>query len=492
MDTEPLIKERADVNSSTDDSRFNDRLNVRQVRRLSSINTHESESSSNEDDVRIRSFSASFELRQNAPHATSNAQTLMHLVKGNIGTGLLGLAYAVKHAGIVLGPVAITILAIIATHCMAVLVECSHHLIATKNEIGAVSLSYGQVAEYAFKYSPFSFFQRNCKLGKYSVNIFLIITQFGFCCAYFLFMGDNIHQIYQYYYDEVPDIKIFILMFFLPVVIYCYIRELDDLAIFSMIANVLLIIGLSFIFEYMFSHLGYYQPVSELKLVAPVSDWPIFFGTAIYAFEGIGVILPLENKMRNPEDFKKVLFCGMSFVGLMYLMMGTFGYLTFGECLKDTITLDIPQDEGIYIAVKLLFVIAIFITYGLQFYVPVQILYPPIKNKFNIERDIWEYVFRTVLVLITLLFAIAIPKLALVISLIGSFASSFLALILPAILQELIYAEQGYASPKSKFRFSKNLIIALIGFIGFLVGTAVSLEQIIKSPGSPADCMPLQ
>ena len=34
------------------------------------------------------------------------------------------------------------------------------------------------------------------------VNIFLIITQFGFCCVYFVFMADSLNQVMCMYWDE--------------------------------------------------------------------------------------------------------------------------------------------------------------------------------------------------------------------------------------------------------------------------------------------------
>lgn len=69
--------------------------------------------------------------------------------------------------------------------------RCSHELcIRTQSP----SLSFPNVAEMAFEYGP-------PKLQKYSsvaskfINTFLVITQLGFCCVYFLFVATNLQEV---------------------------------------------------------------------------------------------------------------------------------------------------------------------------------------------------------------------------------------------------------------------------------------------------------
>lgn len=71
--------------------------------------------------------------------------------------------------------------------------------------------------------------------------------------------------------------------------------------------------------------------------------------------------------------------------------------------------------------------------------------------------------------------AILIPELDLVISLVGSVSSSFLALIFPPILEVLTFYREGVTPLVAV----KNALISAIGLVGFLAGTYVSLEQIV-------------
>ena len=79
------------------------------------------------------------------------------------------------------------------------------------------------------------------------------------------------------------------------------IRNLKYLSPVSMLANLLQFVGLGIIFYYLLQDI---PRVSERKVFATWGQLPLYFGTAIYAFEGIGIVLPLENSMKNPGDLK--------------------------------------------------------------------------------------------------------------------------------------------------------------------------------------------
>ena len=75
---------------------------------------------------------------------------------------------------------------------------------------------------------------------------------------------------------------------------------------------------------------------------------PLFFGTAVYAFEGIGVVLPIENQMRNKNELRGpagVLNTSMVTVTCLYIAVAFFGYLKYGENVLGSITLNLPVEQ---------------------------------------------------------------------------------------------------------------------------------------------------
>ena len=88
--------------------------------------------------------------------------------------------------------------------------------------------------------------------------------------------------------------------------------------------------------------------ISERNYVSSLHKLPLFFGTAIYIFEGIGLVLPLKNAMENPEDFSKkfgVLNVGMVILASLFVSLGAVGYWKYGENVLSSLTLNLPADQ---------------------------------------------------------------------------------------------------------------------------------------------------
>ncbi|CAH1979959.1 unnamed protein product [Acanthoscelides obtectus] len=413
---------------------------------------------------------------RNLEHPTSNFDTMIHLLKGNIGTGILAMPDAFMNAGWVIGLFGTMCMGVICTHCMHMLVGSSHELC---RRTGSSSLSFPEVAENALKTGPKPL-QRYAPYARTIINVFLCITQLGFCCVYFVFVAANVHDIVKHYYMDIA-VYWYLLAALFPMILLNWVKNLKYLTPASLFATVVTIAGLLVTFYYMF------QDLPNMSTIKPFANWsrlPLYFGTAIYAFEGIGVILPLENNMKSPQDFggwNGVLNSGMIIVASLYTSVGFFGYLKYGErAVEGSITLLLPTDEVLAQSVRVLMAIAIFLSYPLQFYVPFSILWPSIEKHFYTDKskEIAEYVSRTALVLFTFIFAVAIPNLGAVISLVGAFSSSALALIFPPLIEIITFWPDKLG--QSNWKLWKDICIIIFGFLGFLLGSYVSLMEIIN------------
>ncbi|XP_075991574.1 proton-coupled amino acid transporter-like protein acs [Anticarsia gemmatalis] len=417
-------------------------------------------------------------------HPTTNLETFLHLLKGSLGTGILAMPRAFVNAGYIVGSIGTVIIGILCTYCIHMLLDSCFVLCKRRR---VPSLTYTAAAEAALSEGP-DWCKACAPYAAHIVNVFLLIYQIGTCCVYVVFVSENMHSVLTKYFGvEITEFQV-MLCILLPLLLINYVRDLKYLAPFSAVANVVTIVSFGMILYYLFRE----APTLEGKSPAgELANFPLFFGTVLFALEAIGVILPLENEMKTPRDFVSkfgVLNCSMVSIIIMYVGMGLFGYLQYGNDAEGSITLNLPSHTEILAnVVQCLLAFAIFITHGLACYVAIDIMwndYIGARLLNSKHRMLWEYLIRTLIVFLTFGVAAAVPALELFISLFGALCLSALGLAFPAFIQSCTYWY--YVSRSERIRMIiKNAIVVVFGVLGLVVGTWTSLDRIIAKFGAP-------
>lgn len=368
--------------------------------------------------------------RRQAAHFSSfhrDHDTLMHLLKASLGTGILAMPVAFSSAGTVVGIVATIFTAIVCTHCAYILVKAAHALYRRTNK---TQMTFDQVAETAFATGP-TWLRWFSKPSGYLITSSLWFTYFGTCAVYTVIIAANFNQVYEYYAGYTINVKIAIAALLIPLILLAWVPNLKYLAPVSAVANVFMGVGLAITFYYLVTDA---PAVSERPMAVDITRIPAFFSIVIFAMEAIGVVMPLENSMKTPQNFIGlcgVLNQGMGGVTLIYILLGFLGFVKYGEEAQGSITLNLPVEELPAQAVKILIALAVYCTFGLQFYVCVEIGWNAIKDSFTKRPMLVNYVMRTVFVTGAVLLAIAVPTIAPFVGLIGAFCFSILGLIIP-------------------------------------------------------------
>lgn len=127
-------------------------------------------------------------------------------------------------------------------------------------------------------------FVRSCRA---TINSFLVIDLIGCCCVYIVFISTNIKEVVDYYSHTDRDVRLYMAALLPLLIVFSLVRNLKYLAPFSMVANALIATGMGITFYYIFSDL---PSISDVPNFSSWSQLPLFFGTAIFALEGIGVV----------------------------------------------------------------------------------------------------------------------------------------------------------------------------------------------------------
>ena len=384
---------------------------------------------------------------------SSQFKTFANVFIAIVGAGVLGLPYAFKRTGWLMGVITLFSVAALITHCMMLLVRI-------RRKLGVANI--GSFGDLGFAVCG--------PLGRFLVDILIILSQAGFCVGYLIFIGTTLANLFN------PN-TIMALRHVAPKSLYiwgCFpfqlglnsIKTLTHLAPLSIFADV---VDLGAMAVVIFEDVKI--AVEQRPDVVAFGGMSVFFygmGVAVYAFEGVGMVLPLESEMKDKEKFGKVLALSMGVIALIFGAFGVLGYMAFGDGTMDIITANLGA--GLVTSlVKLGLCINLFFTFPLMMNPVFEI----------VERRFWSGMYcvwlRWLLVLAVTLVALLVPNFADFLSLVGSSVCCALGFVLPALFYLMVF--------KDEIGWKQQIFnsgIVLLGVVLAVSGTWSSLSEIFN------------
>ena len=175
------------------------------------------------------------------------------------------------------------------------------------------------------------------------VNTAIIFLQVGICSVFYVFVAVHTQEVVEQYWSFGYSKQTYMLFVLIPFILVNFLRTLRIIAVISIIGNICMVISLTFIFQHLIrqSH-----QIGDLPLITNFDGIMMATGAILYSFEGQAMVLPMENKLKNPEKMVGpfgVLSCAMGVVTLVYASCGFLGYITYGTKVEGSITLNLPD-----------------------------------------------------------------------------------------------------------------------------------------------------
>jgi len=277
----------------------------------------------------------------------------MLLLKSFVGTGVLFLPKAFLNGGMLFSCFVLLGIAILSYYCFLLL--CSTR--------AKVPLSFGEMG-----------FKLYGNTLRFLINFSLVISQIGFSSAYIVFVSENLQAFILAVSKCKTDIAVkwLILMqmiIFLPLSLYRNIQNIQKIAV---AADIFILLGLLYLYYFDIFTLVSQHGVADIKEFN-ANSWTLFIGTAIFTFEGIGLIIPIQESMREPSKFPAVLGVIMVIITVIFTSMGALSYAAYGSKTRTVVILNMPQDNRFVNAVQFIYSLAILLSTPLQFFPAIEI-----------------------------------------------------------------------------------------------------------------------
>jgi len=295
--------------------------------------------------------------------------------------------------------------------------------------------------------------------GRAVIDFALLTSQIGFCCAYLIFISENLST---YIPSVAKESWLFLLL--PPLFLLTLVKDISQFAVFSLFAQLSNIFAFTVVYWFDFQHLHLAQVhPQEFSL----EGFPFYFSVAIYCFEGAGMILSLEESLATEirDQFRSYFVRTILAITTLYITFGVAGYLSYGPETNEIITLNLPTNEGFNFAilVKICLCFSLFFTYPIMLFPVTSIL----EKKMEISQSSSAAKFlRLLIVLLTGLIVLKVPNFGQLMALVGASCCTLLAYIMPALCHLVLFRRDTDESGRLL-----DYTLLFLGISGAIIGT---------------------
>ncbi|KAL4878485.1 transmembrane amino acid transporter protein-domain-containing protein [Aspergillus karnatakaensis] len=385
------------------------------------------------------------------------------LLKSFVGTGVLFLPRAFLNGGMLFSSLVLLAVSLLSFYCFILLVNTRLKVEGSFGDIGGAL--YGK-------------HMRRIILGS------IVLSQLGFVSAYIVFTAENLQAFVlavsncKQHFDIIYMVLVQ-LAIFLPLSL---IRDISKLGFTALIADFFILLGLIYLFYYDFLTISAQGGIAEVVSFNPAT-WTLFIGTAIFTYEGVGLIIPIQESMKHPKQFTGVLAGVMVIITIVFLSAGAISYAAYGPATKTVILLNLPQDDKLVNAVQFLYSLAILLSTPLQLFPAIRILENELftrSGKYNPGIKWKKNGFRFFLVMICALIAWGgAEDLDKFVSLVGSFACVPLIYVYPPLLHYK-------ACARTRWQKLSDIALACFGVVSCIYTTALTIDNWVNGSNTKA------
>lgn len=301
------------------------------------------------------------------------SQAFFTLLKAFVGTGIMFLPKAFNNGGMVFSTVTLLIVSLLSMGGFELLLRCRQRYGGGYGDIGQAIAGPRM---------------RGLVLGS------IALSQLGFVCAGIVFAAENLASFASAVAhantrrhnpvgggdgsvdDSVLSTNAIIALEVAVLIPLGFVRDIARLGPAALLGDVFIAIGLVYMYTYdiavIASRNWHTHPTVEFWFNP--SGYALTIGAAIFTFEGIGLILPIQSSMARPEKFRWLLGVVMSIITAAYISVGALGYAAFGTGTKTEVIDNYPRASALVQCVQCLYAIAVLAGMPVQIFPAVRII----------------------------------------------------------------------------------------------------------------------